>query len=147
MRAALARVWAARLDWRGMARGMALLVSGVAWISYGASIASQPRYGTVRGISVLLDLAPMTAWGWGWVGFGIIAIVYSAVPTGKDLIGLGAAMAPPMLWALAYALGGATGAYSQAWGSVAPWASHAALLLIIAYLTRPRLTVVTHGFE
>lgn len=136
MRAALARVWG-RLGWRGLA----LLTSGIAWISYGASITVQPRYGTVRGISVLLDLMCMAAWGWLWIGAGIIAFVFSAIPAGRDLPGVFAAMAPPMLWALAYALGGASGTSSTAWGSVAPWASHALLIAIVAYLTRPRLIV------
>lgn len=145
MRAALARLWG-RLGWRGLA----LATSGIAWISYGASITVQPRYGTVRGISVLLDLMCMAGWGWLWIGAGIIALAFSVIPAGRDLPGVFAAMAPPMLWALAYALGGASGTSSTAWGAVAPWASHALLIAIIAYLTRPRLIVprmVTRGAE
>ncbi|MGW0795890.1 hypothetical protein [Streptomyces sp. NPDC002692] len=127
-----------RLGWRGTA----LLASGLSWISYGASIAVQPRYGTVRGISVLLGLLPMTAWGWLWIGLGAIATVYALVRPGRDLPGVGAAMAPPLLWAVAYALGALTGASPTAWGAVAPWASHALLIAIIAYVTRPQKIVV-----
>lgn len=136
MRTALARCWA-RLGWRGLA----LASSGVAWVSYGASITVQPRYGTVRGISVLLDLMCMAAWGWLWIGAGLLAVAFSLVRPGRDLPGVGAAMGPPLLWSLAYALGGLSGASSTAWGSVAPWASHALLIAIVAYLTRPRLIV------
>ncbi|MGY0023765.1 hypothetical protein ACVHNB_32950 [Streptomyces sp. YJ-C3] len=136
MRPALARLWA-RLGWRGLA----LATSGVAWISYGASIAVQPRYGTVRGISVLLDLMCMAAWGWLWIGAGLLSIVFSVARAGRDLPGLAAAMGPPLLWALAYALGGLSGTSQTAWGAVAPWASHAFLIAIVAYLTRPRLIV------
>ncbi|MEV8600432.1 hypothetical protein AB0465_11200 [Streptomyces griseoviridis] len=144
MGAALAQLWA-RLGWRGLA----LASSGIAWISYGSSIATQPRYGTVRGITVLLDLMPMTAWGWGWITFGVVAITYSVAPAGRDLPGVFVAMGPPLLWALAYALGTLAGA-PRAWGSVAPWASHALAIAIIGYLTRPRVIlpkVVPRGAE
>lgn len=141
MRAASCRLWA-RLDWRGLA----LVISGLAWISYGASIALQPRYGTTRGIAVLLDLMPMAAWGWCWIGAGLLCAGYCLTPAGKDLLGIGAAMAPPLLWAVAYALGWLTGTSATAWGSIAPWASHALLILIVAVLTRPRMVVVvTNG--
>ncbi|MER8030753.1 hypothetical protein ABTZ78_17540 [Streptomyces bauhiniae] len=122
-------------------RGLALATSGISWITYGASIAVQPRYGTVRGISVLLGLRPMWFWGCVWITAGVIALVYAAARPGRDLPGVGAAMAPPFLWALAYALGAATGASTTAWGAVTPWASHALLILLIAYLTRPRVIV------
>ncbi|MYV56495.1 hypothetical protein [Streptomyces sp. SID3212] len=140
MVAASARLWA-RLDWRGTS----LLISGVAWISYGASIAVQPRYGTTRGIAVLLDIMPMAAWGWGWIGAGLVCLGYCLAPAGRDLPGIGAAMAPPLLWAVAYALGWMTGTSSTAWGAIAPWASHAALILVIAEITRPRQIVVRYG--
>lgn len=136
MGAAPVRVWA-RLGWRGLA----LLLSGLAWISYGSSITVQPRYGTVRGISPLLNLMCMAAWGWLWMAAGTIAIVYALARPGHDLPGVAAAMGPPLLWSVAYALGGASGTASTAWGSVMPWGTHAALIAIIAYLTRPRLIV------
>ncbi|MEW2164434.1 hypothetical protein AB0912_15780 [Streptomyces sp. NPDC007084] len=134
----LCPLWA-RLGWRGTA----LLSSGLSWISYGASIAIQPRYGTVRGISVLLHLLPMTGWGVIWIVAGGIASGYALVRPGRDLIGVGAAMAPPLLWAVAYALGAITGTSATAWGAIAPWAGHALLIQIIAFLTSPRVTVLT----
>ncbi|MFE2941050.1 hypothetical protein ACFXKG_18595 [Streptomyces sp. NPDC059255] len=142
MRAAPARVWA-RLGWRGLA----LLISGVSWISYGASIAVQPRYGTTRGIAVLLDLMPMHAWGWGWIACGLLCLVCCCLPAGRDTVGVLAAMAPPLLWSVAYAMGGALGASPTAWGAVAPWGSHAVLIAIIARVTRPKvlIPVVKHG--
>ncbi|MEV7422886.1 hypothetical protein [Streptomyces sp. NPDC091212] len=140
MRAASARVWT-RLGWRGVA----LLISGVSWISYGASIAVQPRYGTVRGIAVLLDLLPMHVWGWGWIGCGLLCLVCCWVPASRDVPGMVAAVVPPLLWSVAYALGGALGASPTAWGAVAPWGSHAALIAILAWVTRPRRLVVTRG--
>ncbi|ARF62908.1 hypothetical protein B1H20_17065 [Streptomyces violaceoruber] len=145
MRAALAWCWA-RLGWRGLT----LLITGVSWVTYGASLTVQPRYGTVRGISVLLGLVPMPVWGWGWIGCGVIALVYAVARPGRDLPGVAASVAPPLLWSLAYALGGAAGASGTAWGAVMPWGSHAILIAIVAYLTRPRLIVpkvVRHGDE
>ncbi|MCX5601639.1 hypothetical protein OOK29_26155 [Streptomyces phaeochromogenes] len=136
MAAALARLWG-RLGWRGLA----LLTTGVSWISYGASLTIQPRYGTVRGISVLLDLMCMAAWGWLWITAGAISLAYALVRPGRDLLGVAAAMGPPLLWSLAYALGAMAGTSPTAWGAIAPWASHALLIAIVAYLTRPRLIV------
>jgi hypothetical protein len=137
--AAPARIWT-RLGWRGLT----LALSGISWITYGISITTQPRYGTVRGISVLLGLLPMTGWGWVWIGTGLVSLAFAAATPGHDSVGVAAAMAPPLLWSLAYAMGGAT--FSQAWGSVLPWGSHAAMIAIIVYLTRPRMIVmVPHG--
>ncbi|MEV3995822.1 hypothetical protein AB0K62_09030 [Streptomyces halstedii] len=143
MRAALARSWG-RLGWRGLA----LLLSGISWITYGASLTVQPRYGTVRGIQVLLGWVDMAVWGWAWIGAGLVAAVYAVARPGRDLPGIAAAMAPPLLWAAAYALGGLAGASATAWGAVMPWGTHATLIAIVAYLTRPRLIVprvVRHG--
>ncbi|MFJ5101382.1 hypothetical protein [Streptomyces sp. NPDC088554] len=140
MRAAPAQLWA-RLGWRGLA----LAISGAAWISYGASLVVQPRYGTTLGVAVLLDLMPVHAWGWGWIGCGVLCLVYCWAVPGRDLLGLAAAMTPALLWSVAYAMGGALGASPTAWGVVAPWGSHALLIAIIARVTRPRCLVVTHG--
>ncbi|WP_329140859.1 hypothetical protein [Streptomyces sp. NBC_00670] len=135
-----------RLSWRGLA----LATSGVSWICYGLSITVQPRYGTVRGISILLDLMCMTAWGWLWIIAGAVALAYALVRPGRDLVGVAAAMAPPLLWSAAYAISAASGRSAVAWGSIAPWASHAVLIAAVAHLTRPRLiipAVVAHGAD
>lgn len=124
--------------WRPGYRGAALLISGVAWISYGAYIAVQPGYGVTRGIAVMLGLMPMRYWGLGWIASGLICLAYLAAPRGREMPGMIAAMLPPLLWAAAYALGGLTGTSPTAWGAVAPWASHTALIMVIAAATRPR---------
>ncbi|RLL67001.1 hypothetical protein [Streptomyces sp. Z26] len=140
MRAAARRA-AARLEWRGLA----ILTSGVAWISYGVHVAVQPRYGTTRGIAVMLDLMPMWGWGVGWIAAGAACLGYAWAPTGRDVPGLLASVCPPLLWAVAYAMGGALGTDAKAWGAVAPWASHAVLVLIVAATTSPRKLVISNG--
>ncbi|CAM5380712.1 hypothetical protein SCALM49S_02463 [Streptomyces californicus] len=65
---------------------------------------------------------------------GVIALVYAVARPGRDLPGVAASVAPPLLWSLAYALGGAAGASGTAWGAVMPWGSHAILIAIVAYL-------------
>ncbi|SFF11279.1 hypothetical protein SAMN05216251_108208 [Actinacidiphila alni] len=137
MRAAPVRLACARVGWRGLA----LVLSGVAWISYGAGLTVQPRYGTVRGITVLLHLLPMTAWGCLWIACGVACLLYALAGTGRDQSGLVAAVVPPLLWAVAYALGGMVGV-GVAWSGVAPWASHAGLIYVIARVTRPPRIVV-----
>lgn len=119
-------------------RRAALLVSGPACISYGAYIAVQPGYGVTRGIAPLTGLFPMAVWGCGWIACGLVCLAYVAAPHGCEMPGMVAAMAPPMLWAVAYAMGGLLGTSPTAWGAVAPWASHTALILIITAGTRPR---------
>ncbi|MGW1587334.1 hypothetical protein [Streptomyces sp. NPDC002386] len=139
IRPALAHAWQ-----RLQRRGLTLLITGIAWISYGASIATQPRYGTVRGIGVLLDLQPMYVWAWVWLGSGLASIAFCAARPGRDRFGIAAAIVPPLLWAVAYALGATIGGYAQAWGAVAPWASHAVVILIVVSGTRPRKVVMVH---
>lgn len=141
IRPVLAHLWA-----RMQRRGLTLLITGLAWISYGVSIATQPRYGTVRGISVLLDLLPMLVWAWLWVACGIVSIAFCMARPGRDRFGIAGAIVPPLLWAVAYGLGATIGGYPSAWGSVAPWASHAVVLLVVVSGTRPRKVVmVPHG--
>ncbi|WP_244334557.1 hypothetical protein [Streptomyces seoulensis] len=133
-------VWA-RMDWRGLT----LLSSGAAWVGYGAQIATDPRYGTVRGISVLLNLMPVWAWGALWVACGIISAAYCLMPADRDRPGVAAAMAPPLLWSTAYTLGASVGGESRAGGSIVAWASHALIILVVAVVTRPRKVVVIHA--
>lgn len=141
IRTALARGWQ-----RLQRRGLTLLVTGGAWMSYGAHISIQPRYGTVRGIGPLLDLMPMPGWGLVWIVCGAAAVVFSAARPGHDVLGIGGAIVPPLLWAVAYALGATVGGDPKAWGAIAPWASHAVVILIVVVGTRPRKVVmVPHG--
>lgn len=127
-------------------RGMALFASGIAWISYGLSIATDARYGVVRGISVLLDVLPIQAWGYGWMACGILCLIGSVRPAGKDLVAFVAAAVPAMLWAVAYGLGAFVGNDASTWTGVAPWLAHAFLILVIARVTRPEtlIPVVKH---
>lgn len=115
---------------------MALLASGLAWISYGFTISTNPRYSTTRGITVLLDLMPLWAWGLVWIICGALCLIFAPRPAGRDLPGFVGAFVPAALWAVAYGLGGFAGNGYSTWTAVAPWLSHAFLILIVARVTR-----------
>lgn len=120
------------MEWRGLA----LFSTGIAWISYGITVSTSPRYGTVRGITVLLDLMPIKAWGALWMVCGVLCLTFCLRPNGRDLLGFLGAVIPATLWAVAYALGGFTGTGYNVWASVAPWLAHTVLIMIIARVTR-----------
>ncbi|MDT0435595.1 MULTISPECIES: hypothetical protein [Streptomyces] len=117
-------------------RGLGFIVAGASSIYYGASIAIDPRYGTVRGIQILLQRMCMEGWGWVWIGCGLIAVAYGLLRPVWDVPGIVASIAPPLMWATAYLIATIAGASSNAWGSVGMWLSRAGLVLILMRATR-----------
>ncbi|MFC8676663.1 hypothetical protein ACFUEN_28760 [Streptomyces griseorubiginosus] len=117
-------------------RGLGLIVAGASSAYYGASIAIDPRYGTVRGIQVLLNAMCMEGWGWLWISCGAVAILYGLLRPVRDVLGIVAAIAPPLLWATAYFIATLAGTSHTAWGGVGMWVSRAALILILMRVTR-----------
>lgn len=117
-------------------RGAALLVCGVGWINYGLSLLDDPRFGVVRGVSGLTRIAPITAWGWIWIGSGILSCGAALLPARHDAVGWLAASAMPAIWAVAYTGARAVGAFPQGAYSGITWAVTPSLLIILAAVTR-----------
>jgi hypothetical protein len=124
--------WAART--LGL-RGTALLVAGAGWICYGAGIIASPRYGVQRGVAVIVHIMPLTWWGAVWIAFGCAAIVAAVQPYGRDSWGFGAALGPPLMWAMAYGAAAAFGTYNVAWASLPAWCVPVVLILVVARAT------------
>ena len=138
MRAALDR-FRRRLGWRGTA----LLCCGIPWIVYGVGLMTTPRDGLIRAAAVITTVMDLPCWGVGWVLCGVLACVAALRRPGRDLWGFGAAAAPPLIWALAYAAAGLTGHYQQAWASIPLLAAPVLLLAVTAVMTGRRRRICT----
>lgn len=121
-------------------RGGALLICGVAWITYGLGLLADPRFGIVRGVSALSHLGPIqvpfTVWGWVWIGSGVASCCAAVLRARQDWWGWAAASAMPGAWAVAYSCARALGTLSQGWYSGITWAAFPGLLAILAAATR-----------
>jgi len=103
-------------------RGRVLLAFGLMQILYGYGIASDPRYGVVRGVGVLTHLLPMQAWGGLWIACGAFAVAMAwEIRASRDTWGYGALTLPMSLWSAANAIAWASREYPQAWTSVCTW--------------------------
>ncbi|MER7974539.1 hypothetical protein ABTX35_36970 [Streptomyces sp. NPDC096080] len=127
---------ASRLQQHVQLRGLGLIVAGASSVYYGASIAIDPRYGTVRGIQILLQRMPMQGWGWVWIACGLVTVAYGLLRPVWDVPGIVASIAPPLMWATAYLIATVAGTSSNAWGSMGMWLFHAGMMLIVMRSTR-----------
>jgi len=130
VRPALAR-WRRRLGWRGTA----LLCCGVPWIVYGAGLMTTPRAGLQRAASALTGLLSIPSWGVVWTVCGVLASIAAVLRPGRDMWGFAAAAAPPLIWSLAFAAAGVSGAYRQAWASIPLLITPVLLLVVVAEVT------------
>lgn len=117
-------------------RGAALLVTGVGWVNYGAGMATDPRYGTVRGVDALVQIAPIWVWGWVWITSGVVSCAAAPLRSGRDWWGWIAAAGMPAIWACAYSGARALGTLPQGWYAAMTWAVYPVLLALIAAATR-----------
>ncbi|MFB8083677.1 hypothetical protein [Streptomyces sp. NPDC056013] len=122
-------------------RGAALLIAGVAWINYGAGIIADPRFGTARGASALVSIAPLDAWGWVWIATGTASCAASVLRSGRDWWGWLCAAAMPGIWAVAYTGARLLGEFPQGWYSGVTWGAFPALLAVLAAATRRLVTL------
>lgn len=82
-------------------RGVPLVALGAGHIWWGVGwVATQPPDG--RGLSGLLRVMPLEGWAAVWVTAGVVALVCSVQPVGRDKWGYIAAVIPPGAWALGY---------------------------------------------
>ncbi|MGW2210107.1 hypothetical protein [Streptomyces sp. NPDC001781] len=110
-----------------------LLAAGLGWLLYGVQVVQDPRPQTVRSAAVLANVAPISAWGWAWIGGSAVAL--AAAAAGRDAwmwVGFTGAMYPPLLWGVAYLGAYLSGSYPGAWSGAATWGFAALRLLIVA---------------
>lgn len=126
-----------RLDERLGRRGSYLACAGSAWTLYGLGTIITPRPGTVRGMLLLRNIAPLELWGCVWVVCGLIAIGFAFTPTGRDRWGFVAAVCPTILWAGAYVAAMISGDFPSAWVSAATWMFAALRLIVVSGWPEP----------
>ncbi|MEE1814201.1 hypothetical protein PUR59_04095 [Streptomyces sp. SP18ES09] len=117
-------------------RGAALLIAGVAWINYGVGLLADPRFGTARGATALVSIAPLAWWGWVWIVTGVASCAASVLRSAKDWWGWVCAAAMPAIWAVAYTGARMLGEFPQGWYSGVTWAAFPGLLAVLAAATR-----------
>lgn len=116
------RAAARRLGKRLGRRGRILLAFGVMQVLYGWSIATDPRYGVVRGVGVLTHMLPMRVWGAVWIVCGAVALAMAwEIRSSRDSWGYGAVTVPMSLWSGANFVAWTSNVYPQAWTSVCTW--------------------------
>ncbi|MFK0182288.1 hypothetical protein ACIQVR_40760 [Streptomyces xanthochromogenes] len=113
---------ARRLSKRLGRRGSILLAFGTMETFYGWGIATDPRYGVVRGVGVLTRMLPMPWWGALWMICGVTAMAMAFEPKPRwDRWGFAAATLPMSLWSGSNFVAWASGQFGQAWTSVITW--------------------------
>ncbi|MFZ3595021.1 hypothetical protein [Streptomyces sp. BH104] len=106
-------------------RGAFLVTLGVAWIGYGYGIASDPRYGTARGLAHITKYVALDVLGWGWVVCGVLAVAAAVAGLRAQPLGFAAIGVPAGLWGAAYTVTWGSGAYPPAWSSAGAWCGFA----------------------
>lgn len=121
-------------------RGATLLIFGFVFQLLGYSYLSLdgPAAPIVRRqLRLALDIAPLEAYGWGWIVCGLVAIACSLVRR-LDWIGFGAAVLMPAVWAFAYGAAWLIDDAPRAWVNCALFALLAADLAQTAGMADPR---------
>ncbi|MFF9088665.1 hypothetical protein ACF1BE_19975 [Streptomyces sp. NPDC014991] len=108
-------------------RGIVLLILGSGKVCYGIGWLADPAP-RPPGLELLYNIAPMHCWAWVWIVGGSITFGSAWLRIGRDRVGFIAALVPPSVWGVAYAVGAADG-YERAW-FIAGWyaTSHAAMI-------------------
>lgn len=123
---------ARRLRKRLGRRGRILLAFGLMQVLYGYGIATDPRYGVVRGVGVLTRMLPMSAWGGLWMACGAVAVVMAwEIRSSRDSWGYAALTLPMSLWSGANFVAWVSREYPQAWTSVCTWGAFVYIAMAI----------------
>jgi len=92
-------------------RGTALLILGTGKVCYGAGFIVDPP--DADGLELLTMMCPLRSWAWLWIVCGSITAVSAFLREWDDRWGFVAALIPPTVWGVAYAVSFATGVYSR----------------------------------
>ncbi|MGW7350931.1 hypothetical protein [Streptomyces sp. NPDC054784] len=137
MRAAVAGL-RRRLRRRLGRRGVFLLIVGAAEICWGVSFLVAPP--PAEGLGLLTRWCDIRHWSWLWIICGAGAALSAFLRIGRDWAGFVAALAPPAVWATAYAVAILDGSYPRgAW--VAAWYIIGHVLIILWAATVPEYSV------
>ncbi|MGW4076020.1 hypothetical protein ACWELB_21325 [Streptomyces asiaticus] len=117
-------------------RGAILLSYGIVWALYGYAqvISPQPDQ---RGLQPALNVMPLAAWGWAWVGCGVIAIAAAWLPQGVDAAGFLALPLIVLPWMTSYLASWVMGDFPRGWVAAAIWGLIATPVIVVAGWREP----------
>ncbi|MFE9064956.1 hypothetical protein [Streptomyces violaceusniger] len=117
-------------------RGAILLSYGVVWALYGYAqvISPQPDQ---RGLQPLLNVMPLSVWGWIWVACGLVAVVAAWLPQGVDAPGFLALPLIVLPWMTSYLASWVTGDFPRGWVAAAIWGLIAVPVIVVAGWREP----------
>ncbi|GGV45549.1 hypothetical protein [Streptomyces spectabilis] len=117
-------------------RGAILLCYGTVWAlyGYGQLVSPQPDQ---RGLRLLLDRIPLDAWAWMWIATGLLAVVFSWLPQGRDAPGFVALVLIVLPWMGAYAAAWIMGEFERGWVAALIWGVIAVPVIVVAGWREP----------
>lgn len=115
-------------------RGQVLIILGIGKVVWGVGYIVDPP--SARGLEMLTALRPLSTWAWLWIGSGIVTGGSAFLPAGRDKWGFVAALAPPTVWGVAYAVGFLSGVYSRGVFPFIFYATHHVALIVWASRVR-----------
>lgn len=128
---------AARHLMRQLGRRGAILTSyGLVWVLYGYGLLVIPLPDQ-RGLRTLLNLMPLSAWAWCWIGAGIVALVCAWAPPGRDTAAFFVLPLPAAAWMATHFAAWLLDDVPRAWVATAVWAVITAPVLVVAGWPEP----------
>ena len=117
-------------------RGSCLLAIGYLEFIYGLAMVAEPDFRARPGIDVITAFVPGFVLGVMWVGFGVVTMIGSLLPTGFDRHGFRAAYPMPVVWGTNYLVSVMLGEYESGWVSglavSSIWFGYAFLILAVS---------------
>lgn len=117
-------------------RGAILSCYGAVWALYGTAqlITPQPDQ---RGLSVLLNIAPLVVWACAWIAAGFIALACAWAPPGRDAAAFLALPLVVVPWMASYLVTWILGDYPRGWVAAAVWTAITVPVLVVAGWPEP----------
>lgn len=118
-------------------RGAILLCYGLVWALYGYGQLISPQTDR-RGLDLMLRAWPLSVWACLWITAGLIAVVASFLPQGRDAPGFVALVVIVIPWMLGYLLSWwPLGTFSRGWVAAAIWGVIAVPVIVVAGWREP----------
>lgn len=117
-------------------RGAILTCYGAVWTLYGTAQLLTPS-SDQRGLGVLLNIAPLTAWACAWIVAGLIALACAWAPPGRDAPAFLALPLVVVPWMASYLVTWAMGDFPRGWVAAAVWTAITVPVLVVAGWPEP----------
>lgn len=117
-------------------RGAILLSYGTVWSLYGyGQLISPPT--AQPGLTLAMQMLPLTVWGLLWIATGLLALAAAALPQGADWFGFVALVLIVLPWTLSYLVSWMQGDFPRGWVAAAVWGAIAVPVIVTAGWREP----------